>query len=60
MYNYMYFQPRKFSVNQSIKDESYNQVDSEAFKLNQNKPKILSMTKLLQESGNGLSLFKEK
>ena len=56
----MYLQPRKFSVNQSIKDESYNQVYSEAFKLNQNKTKISSMTNLLQESGNGLPLFKEK
>ena len=44
MYNDMYFQPSKVSVNRARKDEASNQVGSKAFKVNQNKPKIMSMT----------------
>ena len=43
MYNGTYFQPSKVSINRSKKDEAPNQVDSETFELNQNKPKIASM-----------------
>ena len=59
MYNYMYLQSSKFSVNRASKYEASNQVDSEPFKLHQNKPKILSMTELLQEYGNDLPLFED-
>ena len=48
MYNDIYFQPRKVSVNRARKDKSSNQVDSEAFKLQQNEPKIPSMKELFQ------------
>ena len=60
MYNYMYFQPIKVSVRRSRKNEAYNQVDSEEFRLHQDKPKIPSMTELFQEPGNDLPLFEEK
>ena len=59
MYNDMYFQLIKFRVNRAIKDESSNQVYSEAFKLHQNNPKIPYMTELFQESSNYLPLFEE-
>ena len=55
----IYFQPIKVSVQRASKDEVSNQIDSEAFKLHHNKPKIPSMTELFQESGNGLPLFQE-
>ena len=48
LYNDMYFQPIKVSVNRSIKDEVSNQVHSEAFRLHPDEPKIPSMTKLFQ------------
>ena len=57
MYNDMYFQLNIVSVNRSIKDEPSNKVDSEKLKLHKNKPKIPSITKLFQESGNNLTLF---
>ena len=59
MYNDMYFQPRKFSVKISIKYEASNQVDSEALKLHQDKPKTTSTTQLFQESGNYIPLFED-
>ena len=37
-----------FGTNRAIKDEASNQVDSKAFKLDQNKPKIPSMTEIFQ------------
>ena len=55
----IYFQPIKVSVQRASKDEVSNQIDSEAFKLHHNKPKIPPMTELFQESGNGLPLFQE-
>ena len=48
MYNDVYFQPSKVSFNRDIKYEASNQVDSEAFKLHNNKPKIPSLTELFQ------------
>ena len=51
----MYFQPKNVSVNRASKGESSNQVDSEAFKLHQNEPRIPSMIELLQKSGNDLT-----
>ena len=48
MYSEIYFQPIKFSFNRAIKDEASNQDDSKAFKLDQNKPKIPSMTEIFQ------------
>ena len=60
MYNYMYFQPSKSSINQSITIEASNQVDSEAFKFHQDEPKIMSMIELFQKYGNDLPLLKEK
>ena len=60
MYNYMYFQPSKSSINQSITIEASNQVDSEEFKLHQDEPKIMSMIELFQKYGNDLPLLKEK
>ena len=59
IYNGMYFQPIKVSVNRSRKDETSNQFDSEAFKLHQNKPKIPSIIELFQNSGNDITLFEE-
>ena len=40
-----------------MKHPTSNQVDSEAFKVHQNEPKIPSMTELFQEYGNDLSIF---
>ena len=48
MYNDIYFQPKKVSVNRVSNDESSNQVDLEAFKLHQNKLKIPFMTESFQ------------
>ena len=60
MYNYIYLQPTKVSVNRSRNYESSNQVDSEAFKFHKDEPKIPSMAELFQESVNYLPLFKDK
>ena len=59
MYNDMYFQPSKVRVKRYSKYEASNKVDSEALKLHQNKPKILSITELFQDSVNDLPLFEE-
>ena len=56
----MYLQPRNVSVNRSSKDEAFNKVDLEAFKLHQDESKILSMIELLQEPSKDLHLFEEK
>ena len=57
MYNDMYFQTIKVSVNRAIKYGASNKFYSEAFKLHQDEPKIPYMTELFQESGNELPLF---
>ena len=44
MYNEIYFQTIKVSVDRAMKDEESNQVDSESLKLHKNSPKIPSMT----------------
>ena len=59
VYNLMYLQPSKVRVIRSSKDESSNQVDSEAFNLHQNNPNIPFMTELFHEYGNDLPLFEE-
>ena len=60
MHNDTYSQPIKVSVNRANKYEAYNQVYSEALKLHQEKPKIISMMELFQEYGNNIPLFEEK
>ena len=59
MYNEMYFQPIKVSVNRSSEDEASKQFDSEALKWHQNEPKIFSTTELFQEADNDLLISEE-
>ena len=59
MYNGMYFQPIKVSVNRARKYETSNQVDSKAVKSYQNKPENTVHDIIFQEYVNDLPLFEE-